>query len=286
MQGIKRRSSVLDNDIGSFGAIRRTRQKPNLLSSRGLSLPVSGSILSSSRTRLGSEAVQDPSASKLKPLSFGEAVPNSTKSSAENGDNSVLNTTVPSKSSEMASKILQQLDKLVSPKEKSSEAKVLALMDKSSPSKLSPSMLRGQALKSLEHVDSSKFVGDVQHNKILDGSLSKEISNVQASTSQEQGKVKENGPVKLGSADHKFTSKMNGTTEPRMNGEMSTAPKKDAFPSFSISAASNSVAYPPQKKRAFQMSAFEVLSGLYILYFGIYLICCFNAYLAFLCVCH
>ena len=41
----KCRSSVLDNDIGSYGAIRRIRQKPNLLSSRGLSLPVSGSPL-------------------------------------------------------------------------------------------------------------------------------------------------------------------------------------------------------------------------------------------------
>lgn len=264
MQDIKRRSSVLDNDIGSFGAIRRTRQKPNLLSSRGLSLPVSGSIISSSRT-CGSEAFQNPSASKLKPLSFGEAVPNSSKSS-ENGDNSMLNTTVPSKSSEMASKILQQLDKLVSPKDKSSESKVLALMDKSSPSKLSPSMLRGQALKSLEHVDSAKFVGDVQHKEMLDASSRTEISNVQASTSQEQGKIKENGPVKLASADFKYTSKMNGTTEPRMNGEVSTMPKKDAFPSFSNSAASNSVVYPPQKKRAFQMSALEVLSGLYILY--------------------
>ncbi|EXB39575.1 hypothetical protein L484_012581 [Morus notabilis] len=253
---LKRRSSVMDNDIGSFGAIRRIRQKPNLLSSRGLSLAVSGSPLSSSRTGLRIEAA--PSISK--PVPFGEPVRNSNKPSTENGDNSMPYTTVPTKSSEMASKILQQLDKLVSPKDKSSESKVLALMDKS-PSKLSPSMLRGQALKSLENVNSSKFLGDVQDNKKMEGLLNKIIPDAREFTSQKEDKVKENGPLKLVSADDKFTAKMNGidSRNQKMNGEDSTLPKKDAVrsPETFVPAAQNSVAYPPQKKRAFQMSAPE-----------------------------
>lgn len=253
---VKRRSSVMENDIGSFGAIRRIRQKPNLLSSRGLSLPVSGSPLSSSGTGLGSDAAP----SRSKPLSFGEPVNNFNKPSTENGDNSMPYTTVPSKSSEMASKILQQLDKLVSPKDKSSESKVLALMDKS-PSKLSPSMLRGQALKSLEDVDSTKFFGDVQDNKKLDGLLNKIMPEAQEFTSQKKDKVNENGPLKLVSAADKSTAKMNGidSRNQKVNGEDSILPKKDAARNFenSVPDAVNSVAYSPQKKRAFKMSAPE-----------------------------
>ncbi|KAL1173901.1 hypothetical protein V6Z11_A05G444000 [Gossypium hirsutum] len=46
-QGVlKRRSSVLDNDIGSVGPIRRIRQKSNLFSSRNLTLPASAAPLS------------------------------------------------------------------------------------------------------------------------------------------------------------------------------------------------------------------------------------------------
>ncbi|PON82573.1 hypothetical protein TorRG33x02_216580 [Trema orientale] len=250
----KRRSSVLDNDIGSYGAIRRIRQKPNLLSSRGLSLPISGSPFSSSGSGLGSESAQNPSSSVLKP-SFGEPKHNFIKPSTENGENIVPNTTVPSKSSEMASKILQQLDKLVSPKDKSSQPKVLSSMD-TSPSKLSPSMLRGQALKSLEDVDSSKFLGEVQNNKLLDGSLSKRMPDAPEFTSQRQDKVKENGPLKLDSAYGKSILKMNGRdcTIPEANGEDSTVSRKDAVPSIVTSVPA---AYPPHKKRAFRMSAHE-----------------------------
>ncbi|KAG5239502.1 nuclear pore complex protein [Salix suchowensis] len=111
---LKRRSSVLDNDIQSVGPIHRIRQKSNLLPSCG-TYSIRG-------------AVGEPS--------------------KDNRDNNVHGTSftpVPSKSSEMASKILQQLDVLVSSREKS-------------PAKLSPSMLRGPALRSLENVHSSRFV--------------------------------------------------------------------------------------------------------------------------------
>ncbi|KAH1038135.1 hypothetical protein J1N35_039878 [Gossypium stocksii] len=130
-QGVlKRRSSVLDNDIGSVGPIRRIRQKSSLLSSRNLTLPASAA-------RLSAHVVGTNSAG-LDTL-------------AETGGNSSPGTsftTVPSKSSQMASKIFQQLEMLVSPGEKS-------------PSMLSPSMLRGQARKSVANVDSSKFLENV-----------------------------------------------------------------------------------------------------------------------------
>ena len=113
MQLLKRRSSVLDSNIGSVGPILRI---------------IRTTIL---RTLM------------------------------ENGDNSrpgISFAHVPSQSTEMAEKILQQLDKLApSPKEKSSQLKLAAAKEKEkSPAKLSPSMLRGQALKSLESVPSVK----------------------------------------------------------------------------------------------------------------------------------
>ncbi|KAK8301484.1 hypothetical protein V6Z12_D04G024800 [Gossypium hirsutum] len=129
-QGVLSRSSVLDNDIGSVGPIRRIRQKSSLLSSRNLTLPASAAPLSAH--------VVGTSSAGLDTL-------------AETGGNSSPGTsftTVPSKSSQMASKIFQQLEMLVSPGEKS-------------PSMLSPSMLCGQARKSLVNVDSSKFLENV-----------------------------------------------------------------------------------------------------------------------------
>ncbi|XP_062091704.1 nuclear pore complex protein NUP1 isoform X2 [Humulus lupulus] len=255
----KRRGSLLDNDIGSYGAIRRIRQKPNLLSSRGLSSPVSGSPIGSAGSRLGSESDQNPSSSVLKPP-FGEPKRNFFKPSTDNGENVVSNTTVPFKSSEMASKILQQIDKLVSPKDKSSQSKVYASMDKL-PSKLSPSMLRGQALKSLEDVDSSKIFSNIQNNKSLEDSLDMRLPDAQEFTSQRLDKAKDNGPFKYDFPYGQSTSKMNDRdfSVSEVNGANSIVPRKDNVPSTvtSVPAASNSVAYPQHKRRTFRMSAHE-----------------------------
>ncbi|KAJ6720068.1 NUCLEAR PORE COMPLEX PROTEIN NUP1 [Salix viminalis] len=137
---LKRRSSILDNDMGSVGPIRRIRQKSNLL-----------------------------------PMSVGEPL-------KENGSSKVHGTSftpVPSKSSEMASKILQQLDVLVSSREKS-------------PAKLSPSMLRGQALRSLEDVDSSKLLEIVNDNKKLDAKHNTLLPDAGESVFKMKGKIEEN----------------------------------------------------------------------------------------------
>ena len=46
LQLLKRKSSVLDSDIGSVGPIRRIRHKPNLLSSKSSRTAIGGSPLS------------------------------------------------------------------------------------------------------------------------------------------------------------------------------------------------------------------------------------------------
>ncbi|CAJ2628459.1 unnamed protein product [Trifolium pratense] len=108
--GIKCRNLAVDNNIGSVGPIRR-----------------------------------QPSSSLRKPV-----LPDEIKhKSEENVNGTKASTSFPpfsSKFSEMATKILQQLDKFFSPKEKSSESRLPVVSDSSS-MKLSPSMLHGQALR-------------------------------------------------------------------------------------------------------------------------------------------
>ncbi|PNX98102.1 platelet binding protein GspB-like, partial [Trifolium pratense] len=121
--GIKCRNLAVDNNIGSVGPIRRVRHKSNLLYSKGSSSPLSGSALSVYRNGSGIDTAQQPSSSLRKSVLLDEVK----HKSEENVNGTKASTSVPpfsSKSSEMATKILQQLDKLVSPKEKSSESRL------------------------------------------------------------------------------------------------------------------------------------------------------------------
>ncbi|KAG4203360.1 hypothetical protein ERO13_A05G396000v2 [Gossypium hirsutum] len=219
-QVLKRRSSVLGNDIGSVGPIRRIRQKSNLLSSRNLSLPTSAGP--SARIAGNSSAALD--------------------TLAENGDNSSPGssvTTVPSKSSQTASKILQQLDLLVSPMEKS-------------PTKLSPSMLRGQALKSIENVDSSKFLENLQDTDKLSGSCTV-LPGICESMSGKHDKARENGSTMMVALPDKVVPAVNGA-------DSNSLMKDNNMPSVKASDSSlikSVVPQPQQKSRAFQMSAHE-----------------------------
>ncbi|XP_039002542.1 nuclear pore complex protein NUP1-like isoform X2 [Hibiscus syriacus] len=220
-QGVlKRRSSVLDHDIGSIGPIRRIRQKSNILSSKHSILPVSANALS--------VHIADTSSADLNPL-------------AEIGYNSTPGTSftpVPSKSSEVASKILQQLDKLVSPGEKSC-------------SKLSPSMLNGQSLKSPENVDSSKFL-DMHANDKLSGSHMV-LPDSHDSMSYNRDKAKRNGSTMLVALSDKSVHAMSGIdTGSLMNDN--NEPNGKASDSTVIKSA---IQPPQQKRRGFQMSANE-----------------------------
>ncbi|PPD87264.1 hypothetical protein GOBAR_DD15792 [Gossypium barbadense] len=218
-QGVLSRSSVLDNDIGSVGPIRRIRQKSSLLSSRNLTLPASAAPLSAH--------VVGTSSAGLDTL-------------AETGGNSSPGTsftTVPSKSSQMASKIFQQLEMLVSPGEKS-------------PSMLSSSMLCGQARKSLANVDSSKFLENVHDSSKVSGSRFV-LTDFQDSVSNKHDKVKKNVSTLVSLSDKQV---------PAVNGVDSNSLMKDNKPS--VRAADSSgiksvVQLSQEKSQAFQISAHE-----------------------------
>ncbi|KAK6933628.1 hypothetical protein RJ641_036522, partial [Dillenia turbinata] len=237
---LKRRSSVLDNDIGSVGPIRRIRQKPNLLSSRNLSIPSFGN------THLALSSVRKPHMSS-------ELNHNSSKLLIDDGGSSIPSTSlapVPNQSTEMAERILQQLDKMVSPKEKSSELKLSIGRDKS-PTKLTSNMLHGQALRSLENVDSSKILRDVLANNKGDAPLSTSLPGARDSISPKPGKVEENGPSSLVASSVKNISYVdNGDATHSVMNVASTVKGTESYISYDI-------AHVPQKKRAFKMSAHE-----------------------------
>ncbi|URD87961.1 WD domain, G-beta repeat [Musa troglodytarum] len=159
-QMLKRRSSVLDDDIGSFGPTRRTRQKSNLMSPLKSSYSSVGHFLPSSSTRVDRGSIIP----RHKLYHLNEQKNNHAESqTSENGGMPIV--PVPLQSSEMARKILQQLDKLApSPKEKSSKLKIDT---NDSPHMLTQNMLGGRALKSMEEIDTSKFL-NVQVNGSLE----------------------------------------------------------------------------------------------------------------------
>ncbi|KAJ4979235.1 hypothetical protein NE237_010015 [Protea cynaroides] len=252
----KRRSLVLDNDIGSVGPIRRIRQKTNLMSPKSIGLLASETPIHTHGT-IGSGVAQGSVSLSHKPLLLEEPRQNFPKMRiAEDGENRVPGTSfsfVPSQSSEMAQKILQQLDKLVpSPKDKSSELK-LAIAREKSPAKLSLNMLHGQAFQSVEEVDSSKLRNNVQDVGTFDAVGGTPLPAIQDSASQKQDKVEENGWLKLAASGNKLAPEMNDTGR--------TTLKKDTVPNYRTAnlAISNFVMTSPQKKRAFQMCAQDSL---------------------------
>ncbi|XP_061362293.1 nuclear pore complex protein NUP1-like [Gastrolobium bilobum] len=249
---LKRRSSALDNGVGSFGPIRQIRHKSNLLYSKGSSLPFSGSSLSVARSGVDIYAAQQPSSSMQKPLVLDEVKRSHTKLSEENVDNTIPSMSyspLPSKSSEMTSKILHQLDNLVSPNEKSSELR-LPIVNDNSPTKLSPSMLQGQALRSMEMVDSSKLLDNVQGDK-LNGTFGNLSASAQNQKLTSQRNMVENGQLKLvAPSDGLVPVKIATDATKPMNQVLSSAKSVDSF-------MIKSVSYPPKRNKAFHMSAHE-----------------------------
>ncbi|KAI3721717.1 hypothetical protein L2E82_32735 [Cichorium intybus] len=215
----KRRSSVLD-DIGSGGPVRRIRQKANLLSQ--------GSPLSKNRNEFGHKL-----------LLRNEPDPKFSKAIEENGETSRSNlgyASVPTKSTQMATKILEQLERL-SPKEKSPGSRLARISDQS-PSKLTSNMVNVQ-----EKVDSPKLLLSSQDIK------KPESSWLTESTSQSKGKekVEENGPRKF-AVPRNVLSTMNGNA---------SLPVKDKGPIVTNTDSSFKLPVEPPQKKRFQMSALE-----------------------------
>ncbi|GJR91576.1 hypothetical protein Tco_0215587 [Tanacetum coccineum] len=146
----KRRSSVLD-DLGSGGPMRRIWQKANLCSQ--------GSSLSERKSEFVSSA--------LNLLLCSEPERKASKAIVENGKTSMRNSGyafVPTQSTQMASKILEHLER-TSPKEKNSSSRVAGTTEKSA-NKLTSNL----ALGSLDKVESSKFLLSSQNNQKSEGS--------------------------------------------------------------------------------------------------------------------
>lgn len=256
---------MLDNEMGSVGPIRRIRQKSNLVFSKGLSLPISGSSTSISVSGIGSETAQRFQSTKVHqlPSSAGKALysnetkRNLSKMSAEFENDMSPSSSfprIPLRSSEMASKILEQLDKLTPPKEKSSEAKLF--VRNNSPMKLSPSMLHGPALRSLEDVDSSKYLENVK------GIPSNDAQDL---TSQRNDKVEESSSLKFKAPKDKSIA--------TSDGMVSSVPTKVAVSSSGLPVSS--VAPSSQTKWAFQMSAHEVCGFLVSIFYNRSILSCF-----------
>ncbi|XAR64917.1 hypothetical protein NMG60_11008812 [Bertholletia excelsa] len=232
---LKRRSSILDDDIGP---VRRLRQKTNLSTLRNLSVPVSG-IGTGVDATLAGDKHHVSSVHKLH--SLDECKHRISRTVGEDEDKSMPSTShtpVPSKSMEMATKILLQLEKLA-PKDKSSEGKLVPLKEKP-PSKLTLNMLRGQALRSLEDLDSSKILQTSKDTYNL-----KDMSKTSLPDAYEpevQRKAQENG-------SRKFVD---------LPDTLASAAQSSSVPVTKTADSVSTVGtQPAQKKWAFQMSAHE-----------------------------
>ncbi|KAL3323882.1 hypothetical protein AABB24_038185 [Solanum stoloniferum] len=162
-QALKRRSYVLDDDLGSVGPMRRIRQKPNALSF--------GTSRASARVASAvnlhpevSKVVGDVEDAKITPA---------------------RHVAIPPKSSETAAKILEQLEK-ITPKGKSSESKLAAGKE----NKLTQNMLHGRALRSLEDLDSPKLLQSAQDSYKLENWSKIFSPNPRES---KQSEIKQNG---------------------------------------------------------------------------------------------
>ena len=228
LQVLKRRSSVLENDIGSVGPIRRIRQKPNLLPHKTLSRPPAGVAHVKHESECPTDFSKVPPSIEWSsnPHSSSKALPDTDMPSTSNGY-------VPSQSIEMAEKIFQQLDKFTS-KGKSPEKKFD--VGGSSIGKKTLEIRDGSPRKNMNTVDSLKILQtkDIRKENVSLDSHSNAL-NHSPKTSQkaEEGKLKKISFVE-DAAEAETPSK--------------SLDNVNAQSSFSHQ----------QKKRAFQMSAHEV----------------------------
>ncbi|KAM3302753.1 hypothetical protein P3S67_013783 [Capsicum chacoense] len=208
---VKRRSSDLEDDIGSISPICRTRQKPNLLS-HATSRPSPGAGAASAAADVPTGYVH-----------------------------------IPPKPSETAAKILEHLENFT-PKEKSSESRLAAGKDKT-PKKLTPNMLRGQALKSLESMDSPKLLQSAQESQKLENWSTIVPTNAHDSSLQKQDKMEQ----------HRQNESINGSTVVAKNNEKISLEHAQHVQQ-GVEAAESLIkesSTRPQKKHAFRMSALE-----------------------------
>lgn len=179
-----------------------------------------GSSLSKHKNEL------DSSAQRL--LLRNEPEQKASKATVENGETSKNNSgyaSVPTESTRMASKIFEHLERM-SPKEKPSSSRLAGTTEKSA-TKLTSNL----ALGSVDKMESPNSLLSSQNNQKSEG----------------QHHIEENGPKQF-AVPLNVLSSMNGNPTVPVRGN---APTTNADSTLAASAE------PPQKKRAFQMSAHE-----------------------------
>nr|GEX21649.1 hypothetical protein [Tanacetum cinerariifolium] len=201
----KRRSSVLDDrrprrrsvldDLGSGGPMRRIRQKVDLCSQ--------GSSLSKHEREFDSSAIVENGETRMRNSGYGF---------------------VPIESTQMASKILEHLER-TSPKEKPSSSRLARTTEKSA-TKLTSNL----AHKSLNKVESSKFLLSSHNNQKSEG----------------QHRIEENGPQRF-AVPLNVLSSMNGNS----TAPIQVAPTTNAASTLALPAET-------QKKPAFRMRVPQV----------------------------
>ncbi|KAL0912071.1 hypothetical protein M5K25_018016 [Dendrobium thyrsiflorum] len=237
-QALKRGRSILDSEYGSFGPIRRIRQKSGLISAANARLLSPSSSRGFPLLQLDKEDLMDPTSShqpsslnELKHASSGLQID-------ENRNDKIFSYNVPSvpgHSIETSRKILEQLDKFTPP-EKKSIMKPMGMDE--SPSKLTNDMLNGRALRSMENVDTSKFLSmDIVGTQDLRNA--KDPQKHGGSHLEKLGKAQEDSPSKLDVQGVKFAM----VAGPSIR----SADIPNTFPATVVS----------KKKPAFQMTAPE-----------------------------
>ncbi|CAA7403944.1 unnamed protein product [Spirodela intermedia] len=244
-QVLKRRSSVLESDIGSIGPIRRIRQKSNLVSPlKSLTGQVPSKFLPATNV-LDTTEQSSSSVQRTLPLSTVK-YDSSDMKGVKNREKRTGYVPVPPQSREMAKKILQQLDKLVpSPKDKSSETK--AMFRDESPSKLTLDMLHGQALKSVTENDLSKLF-NVDANGKFEGKGNSH-SESPGIFSPMKTKAGGNGP----SSTTVFKAKV--ASEAKLMDNISSVAETRTVMGTPDYTFPHSAVEPLQKKSAFKMQA-------------------------------
>lgn len=233
-QTLKRRSYVLDDDIGSGGPIRRIRQKSNLLLS---GIPRSNGV------ELASDTMVISSKQKLPLIGDSEHVPRTAEKINGNSIPSTSYAQVSSEPREVAARTFKHPQKLTA-KEESSKTKLVNVHGKTF--KLTPSMLRGQALRSMEDVSSAELMLSVQDDHMFESRS--DATSSDAHDSQEQGKIEENGLVESRvSSDY-----------PVINSDPVVLLKASCVGNGASDSVVQNGVSQPQYKRAFRMSALEV----------------------------
>ncbi|XP_022956526.1 nuclear pore complex protein NUP1-like isoform X1 [Cucurbita moschata] len=251
-QGLKRRSSFFDNHIGPNVPLRRIGQKPNIHLSKGSSLPVSTRPISVPVDRLSFDASQSSKFGKVHnfPSSIWNSQlslkpkKNSTRKFIMNvesdnirgaGSSSIY---TPSRSYKMASKILEQLDKLTPPKEKVKRLPVGEI----SPPKLSPFTVDGH-LKIVKDVDLPRDEELVHDNKQSISLHGVPYHDNQENTSQNKEKLEN---MKPSDPHHRCAL---------LKDSGSIGSSKDSMIDLGVPAPAvvKSIIQPPKNKLAFQM---------------------------------